>query len=631
MSSKTNYRGNTQKYKNSNSANKYKISSLSRQRTNIWLLLPIIFVMSVLPFIVRLKEYDTHLSEFSWFTYTDTYDDFFLYYKQMFFTSAIFIMAAIIIYRLYSDKRKIIHSRILIPLAVYAFLAFLSSVFSKYRSFSFRGIHEQFESVFVLLGYFIVVYYCLQVIKTEEDVRTIVNCFVVSVLVMSILGLTQYIGKDFFATDLGLKTILPIKDWSTRQDVKFNFEAGRVYLSFYNPNYVGTYSAMAASFLIILAALTRKRKWMIPIYLIAAVGISISLIGSKSKTGLIALLVAGIFSLIILGKYLIKYFYFSIPAILLLLSVLVLYNKANDNQLINGIKQATVFTKSEPNLKDIITADDEVVIKYKENQLHVEYLIEDGYGTFFVKDDKGQELPLKLAEDNNEFIIEDDRFPDFRLGVAYYEDLPLFYVTIDNHNWFFSNHTDGSYYYLNQYGKLDKIKTAPYALLSGYERYASGRGYIWSRTLPLLKDKIILGSGADTFMLAFPQQDYVNLYNFGYGDQLMTKPHNLYLQVGVETGLLSLIAFLVFYGMYFISSLRLYIKCKFKSYYAQVGTAILVSTVANMILGIANDSSITVAPVFWAMIGLGIAVNRLAKPSIEEEIATDRIKKETSN
>ncbi|NLJ97286.1 MAG: hypothetical protein GX321_09040 [Clostridiales bacterium] len=631
MSSKTNFQGNKQKYKNSNSRNKYSKRSLTTQETNIWLLLPIIFVMSVLPFIVRLKEYQTHLSGFSWFTYSDTYSDFFLYYKQVYFIITIFIMATIIIYRAYTEKRNIVYSPIIIPLAVYALLAFLSSIFSKYRSFSFRGIHEQFESVFALIGYFIVVYYCLQIIKSEKDLRLIINCFVVSILAMSLLGLTQYIGKDFYATDLGLKSILPIEHWSSRQDVKFNFEAGRVYLSFYNPNYVGTYSAMAVSFLIILAALTRKRKWMIPIYLVATVGISISLIGSRSKTGLIALIVAGIFSLIILGKYLIKYFYFSIPALLLLLSVVVLYNKAHDNQLINGIKQATVFTKSEPNLKDIITADDEVVIKYKAEELHLQYLIEDGYGTFFVKDHKGQEINLAYTEDNHEFLIQDDRFPNFRLGVAHFEELPLFYITIDNHNWFFTNQTDGSYYYLNQYGKLDKIETAPQGLFEGYERYASGRGYIWSRTIPLLKDRIILGSGADTYMIVFPQQDYVNLYNYGYGDQLMTKPHNLYLQIGVESGVLSLIAFLVFYGMYFISSVRLYIKCRFKSYYAQVGVAILVSTVAYMVLGIANDSSITVAPVFWAMIGLGIVVNRLAKPYIEEEILADKAKKEASN
>ncbi|NLL73295.1 MAG: hypothetical protein GX237_07185, partial [Clostridiales bacterium] len=440
MSNKEKYRGNKQKPHKNTYSNKYnKRANYNQQKANVWLLLPIIFVMSVLPFIVKLKEYQANLSEFSWFTYNDLYTDFFLYYKQSFFIITTFIIAAIVIYRVYTDRKNLVNSRILIPLAVYAGLALLSSIFSKYRRYSFSGIHEHFESIFVLLGYCLIVYYCMQVIKTEEDVRLIVNCFVVSVIVMSLLGLTQYIGKDFFATDLGLKMILPSEYWSTRDTVQFNFEKNRVYLGFYNPNYVGSYSAMAASFLIILAALTRKRKWMIPIYLVAALGISISLIGSRSKTGLIGLAVAGIFSLIILSRYLVKYFYFSIPAILLLLSVIVLYNKANDNLLLNSIRQATVFNKSEPSLQDIITADDKLVIKYKGNQLHVKYLIEDGYGNFYVEDDSGNMKDLTYIEETHEFSIDDENFSGFRLGVTTFEDMQLFYVTIDNNKWYFTN------------------------------------------------------------------------------------------------------------------------------------------------------------------------------------------------
>ena len=624
---------NQSKYRGKRPPSKYDKSRNNNipKRTSIWLLMPLIFVISVLPFIVKLKSYNAKLSKFSWFSYADQYTDFFLYYKQMFFIITVFIMAAIALYRFYDDKKDIVYTPMLIPLAIYSALALLSSIASTNRSFSFSGIHEHFESIFVLLGYCLLVYYSLQIIKTEEDVRLIVNCFLVSVSVMSLLGLTQYIGKDFFATDLGLKMILPVEHWSTRDTVRFNFEANRVYLSFYNPNYVGTYSAMAISFLLVLAALTKKRKWMIPLYLLAVVGISISLLGSKSKTGLIGLAIAGIFALIVLTKYLAKYFYLAIPMVLLILSVVILYNKANDNVLTNRVRQATIFTKSEPSLKDIITGEDDVIIKYNENELHVEYMNEDGYGNFNLQDNMGNPVNMEYDVDSGEFIIKDERFPGFRLGLAFYEDKQLFYVRINNYDWYFTNQTpDGSYYYFNQYAKADKIISAPHAIFSGYEQYASGRGYIWSRTLPLLKKHIILGSGADTFVINFPQQDYVGLQNFGYGDQLMTKPHNLYLQVGVQTGLLSLIAFLVFYGMYFISSLKLYIRGKYKSYYAQVGVAILIASISYMVLGLANDSSITVAPVFWGLIGLGVTVNRLAKPYVEEEIAEDKANKEAS-
>ncbi len=593
-------------------------------RTSIWLLSPIIFIIAVLPFIMKLKYYQANLSKYSWFTYEDVYSDFFLYYKQGFFVITIFIMAAILLYKGYTDKRNIDFPRILVPLAVYGGLALLSSIFSKYRSYSFSGIHEHFESIFVLLGYCLIVYYCLQVVKTEEDVRLIINCFLVSVIVMSILGLTQYLGRDFFTTDIGLKMILPKAQWPIRDSVQFKFEKNRVYLTFYNPNYVGSYAAMAGSFFLVLASLVRERKRMIPLYILASLGIFISLLGSKSKTGIIALAISGVFVLIVISKYIIKYFYFSIPIVLLLISIVVLYNKANDNILSNQIKQATTFHKTEVSLKDIITDDDKVIVNYQENQLHVQYSVEDGYGYFSAEDDNGKTLDLEFSEDTNEFIVQDERFPGFKLGIDLYNDTPIFYITIDNHDWFFTNQTDGTYYYLNPYGKLDKIKTAPHAVFSGYEKYASGRGYIWSRTIPLLKKNILLGSGADSYMLEFPQQDYVALHNFGFGNQLLTKPHNLYLQISVQTGLLSLIAFLAFYGMYFISSLKLYLKGKYKSYYAKVGVATLVASLNYMILGLANDSSITVTPVFWVLLGLGITVNRLAKPHIDEELSEDK-------
>jgi len=606
MSQKAKYQSkNNQKY------------NKTTQKPNIWLLLPIILIVSVLPFITKLKEYNTNLSNFPWFTYNDLYTDFFLYYKQKFFLAIVFIMALIVIIKANVDKRNIVYSHILIPLGIYGALALISSIASKYRKYSFAGVHSHFESVFVLLGYCLIVYYCMQVIKTEEDVRLIVNCFLVSILVMSLLGLTQYIGKDFFATNLGKKLILPRSHWSTMDTLQFTFEKNRVYLTFFNPNYVGSYAAMTASFLFVMALLNKKRKYMTLIYILAACGIALSLFGSKSKTGIIGLAIAFLFILIMLSKYLIKYFYFSIPAVLLVLSIVILYNKANDNVLLNSIKQATTFTKYEPSLKEIITGEDEICIKYNEDELHVKFI--DNILDFDVTDSQGNPVSTEFDDENYELLVNDERFPGFRLGLAMYEDIQLFYVTVDNHQWFFTKQTpDGSYYYMNRYGKMDKIIKAPHLLFSGYERYASGRGYIWSRTLPLLKKYIILGSGADTYVMVFPQQDYVGLYNYGYGDTLLTKPHNLYLQIGVQTGVLSLIAFITFYGMYFISSVKLYIKGKFDSYYAQVGLAVLVASVAYMILGLANDSSLTVAPVFWTLMGIGIAVNRLAKSNIEK-------------
>ncbi|MDD4112678.1 MAG: O-antigen ligase family protein [Herbinix sp.] len=607
--------------------NKQSKGNTTPQRASYWLLAPIIFMMSVLPFITRLKQSNSYFSKFPWYPINDNTTDFFLYYKQVFFLIAVTYMAVIVIYKAYTDKKSLVYSPILIPLAVYGVMAILSSLFSKYRSYSFRGTHDHFESLFVLLGYCLIVYYIMLYVQTEKDLELIINCFVASIILMSLLGLTQYIGRDFFTTTLGKKTILPKAYWNELDSLDFNFEKNRVYLTLHNPNYVGSYAALATPLLLTLSLLIRKKIWKLPIYLLALAGIIMSLLGSKSKTSIISLIAAGVLILVLLSRYFIKYFYLTIPLLLFVLGTIFTYNHANDNILVKQIQPALNLVKIEPSLQDIQTLDDKLLVTYKGNQIQIITIYEEDQVLFVVIDEDKNELLLEFNPEKGSFLVQDDRFSGFELGYAWLEDLLGFYVTIDGHNWYFTNNTeDGSYYFINRYGKLDKINEAPSAVFTGYEKYASGRGYIWSRTLPLLKKHLILGSGADTFTLAYPQQDYVNLYNYGYGEQLLTKPHNLYLQTGVQTGVLSLIAYLIFYGMYFISSLKLYIKGRFRSYYAQVGVAILVSTFGYMIVSFANDSIIAVAPIFWAFIGLGIVINKKAKPLIEEEIALEKSK-----
>ena len=40
------------------------------------------------------------------------------------------------------------------------------------------------------------------------------------------------------------------------------------------------------------------------------------------------------------------------------------------------------------------------------------------------------------------------------------------------------------------------------------ERLGSGRGYIWSRSIPLIKQAGFMGLGADTYPEYFPQNDF---------------------------------------------------------------------------------------------------------------------------
>lgn len=594
-----------------------------QSNTSKALLLPIVLIVAVLPLITRQYLYTSHFSKFPWYPNYDKSYDFFLFYKQVFFTIISLVIFIIILSKAMQNKRQLSYSAVFIPLGVYALTAILSTVFSKYRIFSFRGTLDQCESIFVLLGYCLAVYYTFLVVQSEQDVKYIIKSLIISVFILSFLGLTQFTGHDFFASKIGLKLITPSSEWNSLDAIKFVMGEGRVYLTLFNPNYVGVYTVLVAPILFILLLFNRELK-LVPVYLLALLGILICLIGSGSKSGIVSLIAVSVLGLIVMSKYIIKYFYVSIPIALLILAAVFLYNKTNDNILLNQIKAVTDFTKNERALTDIQTNDDEIIITYNKNNMHLRYFYEDGISTFTVYDDNASEIPVQLLEGTDSFISLDDRFPGFMIGLASYQNVPFIYVTIEGFTWNFTNQTeDGTYYYLNRFGKLDKIKSAPSAVFTNYDSYASGRGYIWSRTIPLLKKYPILGSGPDTYVMAFPQQDYVNLF-YNSGENLLTKPHNLYLQMAVQTGVLSVLAFLVFYAMYFISSIRLYIRGNFNSYYAQVGLAIFLGTFGYMVMGLANDSSLTVAPVFWVFIGLGLALNRMVRSHMVKDTVTTK-------
>ena len=125
------------------------------------------------------------------------------------------------------------------------------------------------------------------------------------------------------------------------------------------------------------------------------------------------------------------------------------------------------------------------------------------------------------------------------------------------------------------------------------------------------KDTVIVGHGPDTYHL-LPQHDFVGKFKYLLsGDIIVDKPHNMYLQTAANTGILSLIALLVLFIGYIISSISLYRKSEYDNFYAVAGFAIFVALLGYMGTGFFNDSIVSVAPVFWGLLGMGISCNSL--------------------
>jgi O-antigen ligase len=126
----------------------------------------------------------------------------------------------------------------------------------------------------------------------------------------------------------------------------------------------------------------------------------------------------------------------------------------------------------------------------------------------------------------------------------------------------------------------------------------------------MLGTYFIKGAGADNYPIAFPQDDFVAKLRSGSDASLVIdKPHNMYLQIGINTGVISLVALISVWIPYIISSLMLYSKTAFDSLDKTVGASCLVSVVGYLVTAIFNDHIISVSPLFWIILGIGISIN----------------------
>lgn len=577
-------------------------------------LLPIIAVLAVIPLITCRYEYKTNLTVFDWYIGRDTTSDFFLYYKSVGIIIASICMILWLVYMLLSEERKFIWDKKFIPLLIYAFITFLSACFSKNSYFSFHGIYEQFESVWVLIGYVIIAYYCFFVLQSENTIKRVMKWFIIGITVMSALGLSQAFYHDFFRTKLGTQLITSFERSS---GLDFTFELGRVYLSAYNPNYVGFYVTLVVPILVALIFATKK-LWQRILYALLIVSMLIILFASQSRAGIITIIISLIIMLICMRKVFLKNWKITVAAICIFIAAFIGINAMNHNILLDRMKSMFSVAEEVHPLKSIITNDDNVTINYNDSSLIIKVSQDtEGNDVFELTDGENNVINYALTEEGANYYINDERFP-FLLTSVRVEGFYGFQVIIDGKQWYFSNlmkEGDKTYYVLTNSLSLIKLKEQEKTVDFFEKRYhfANMRGYIWARTIPLLKKYFFLGSGPDTFIIAFPNDDLVGIYNSGHDYEIITRPHCMYLQIAVQTGIFSLIALMVFFIWYIVSSMKLYWSHSYEGYLPKVGVAIFVSVIGYLILATTNDSCVTVAPIFYALIGMGLGINHKLK------------------
>ncbi len=494
------------------------------------------------------------------------------------------------------------------PLLVYFVFTFLSAVFSDYKALAFIGFPERYEGMLVIAGYIITIFYIMNTVRDERSIKAIILPLIISAVLLSIPGIFQYFKVDYFQSDI-IRSILFGPEIKKAPKVLYDWDA--VYSTLYNPNYVGSYMAMLLPISVTFYILSENKEHKLMLFAVCSILFACQ-IGSRSRAGFLGLLFTSLVLLFLLRKKLIKNFVYIIGLALAFGLIFTGMNSIKADDLKNqyeriGTELKAVVTTSEvaTPINNIIVDKTRISVDTASNPIDIVY--DNNEFRFTDTHGKTLETQQKVSEEGINILFKDEKYNDYKF--VFDTTQKTLNMTKSNSKFMFAL-SDNELTFLDNKGRPAKIKPVEKLDLGGREYVVKGRIYIWTRTIPILLDSLFIGKGPDTFPIYFPQDDYIGKLN-GIGDMWIPidKPHNLYLQVGVSGGIVSMLAFIVLFAVYFFHSLYLYFNIKRFDFTSSSGIAFFAAFCGYAVAAVFNDSVVSVAPVFWVLLGLGIAVN----------------------
>ena len=592
---------------------------------------PIALVLGIIPLIVRMAVVHldaTNVDLYGVTTQTDLFSQKKAFYLLIF--SIILVILGIVFFKKIFEKKDKIINLILIASGVFILFTILSAVFSKYNQAAFWGAYDRAEGLITIICYKILFIYSIYTFKKTDNYKYLVVPIIILVIINSFLGIFQYFGHDLIKTELGKTIVIPSKYRTPNMELSLLYEAGKLYGTLFHYNYVGSFVAICLP--ILLCAIAYEYDVAYKLSLMASVLLSVwLLLGSTSRAGLIGVSMSIVFAIIIFWKLVLKKWKSILITIISLLIICIGLNFVTKGSIFNRLPYlvsdiTTIFNdtsdfnyKDHIPVKDIKTLDKTIEIIFQNDSLKI--ALGDGQYTF--KNSKDE--VIEFDRNKNILTTANEAFKNVSFSFGKLSDKSTrsdgLLMSINGKETFmFKLQDDNSLQLIDPSTQKDIILEDPEAIgFKGKEKLGSARGYIWSRSLPLLKENLILGSGPDSFIYRFPQNDLLGKY-YAYEDPNTTvdKPHNLYLQIALNEGLIALIAFLAIIIIYIVDSLKLY---AFKNDYDKshiIGIGTCLGVIGYLFAGIFNDSVVSVAPVFWIVLGVGVAINYLNRKELKK-------------
>src|SRR5665647_3702172 len=183
--------------------------------THWFQMLPAAFFTAFVIIIMRMHAYTRDMGQFYWSSQGANAElsDYFSYNKMV----AIVICAAFalifLLDRAFTQTLYIQKSIYYYPMALYTILVTLSYAFSDYKEFALWGYNDRFEGTVTLLAYMVMLFYVINTVRSERNVKWIIYPVAASSFLLGLLGISQAGDFDFFRTAFGKKLITPSWFW----------------------------------------------------------------------------------------------------------------------------------------------------------------------------------------------------------------------------------------------------------------------------------------------------------------------------------------------------------------------------------------------------------------------------------
>lgn len=522
-------------------------------------------------------------------------------------------------------------------------ITLIATILSKHSNTAWWGMPDRAEGFVMTACYVFMMGYTLYSLRDYRNYTYIIGSLGFLVIISTIIGVFQYFGYDLFTkVDFFKNLILSAEASGLGVSVTSDFESGKVFGTMFHYNYMGSFGAMMVPFFLTLTFFVRN-KWQKLFCSVISLCAMFLLFGSTSRAGFIGLVAAILVGLVIFAKQIVHKWKITLPILIAFVVVLFGFNFITGGTIFSRIptlisESIGLFSGSDESfdykdyipVREIVHEDGKEKIVFQTDTLYIEN--EDNNPVF--KDGQGNKIEYTLsvigtlADLSTVYTTQDERFSQVAFSYAKlsgidegaeppvvlemtYNGLKTFNFMLDSEKGVVLADSCPL-----QEMEIDYPETIGF---KGKEKLGSARGYIWSRSLPMMKQTMLVGNGPDTYALEFPQNDLLGKWwAYDTPNMIVDKAHSLYMAIFINNGGLALFGFLIMLGAYLIQSFKLY---ALKGYYENkeiLGIATTLAVVGYLGAGVFNDSVVSVAPIFWILLGAGMGINYLINKEVSD-------------